>query len=50
MQDDMIGVGSVTNGAQVTVPAIVVDGLRDAAYAEIGSPGEALDTAAFARA
>jgi hypothetical protein len=49
MQDDMIGVGSVTNGAQVTVPAVVVDWLRDAAYAEIGSPGEALITAASSR-
>ena len=49
MQDEMIGGGSVTDGAQVTVPAIIVDGLRDAAYAEIGSPGEALSTAAFSR-
>ena len=49
MQDDMIGVGSVANGAQVTVPAIIVDELRDAAYAEIGSPGEALSTAASSR-
>ena len=48
MQDDMIGVGSVANGAQVTVPAMVVDSLRDAAYAEVGSAAEALDTVAFA--
>jgi len=48
MQDDMIGVGSVANGAQVTVPAIIVDSLRDAAYAEIGAAAEALDTVAFA--
>jgi hypothetical protein len=48
MQDDMIGVGSVTNGAQVTVPAVVVDSLRSAAYAEVGSAAEALDTVAFA--
>jgi hypothetical protein len=48
MQDDMIGVGSVTNGAQVTVPAVIVDSLRSAAYAEVGSAAEALDTVAFA--
>jgi hypothetical protein len=33
---------------QVTVPANIVDWLRRAAYAEIGSAAEALDTAAFA--
>jgi len=49
MQDEMIGGWSVANGAQVTVPAIIVDELRDAAYAEIGSPGEALSTAASSR-
>jgi hypothetical protein len=48
MQDEMIGGGSVTNGAQVTVPAIIVDWLRSAAYAEVGSAAEALDTVAFA--
>jgi hypothetical protein len=32
-------------GARVTVPAMIVDSLRDAAYAEIGSVSEALDTA-----
>jgi hypothetical protein len=36
-------------GAHVMVPAIIVDWLRDAAYAEIGSPGEGLITAAFSR-
>ena len=34
--------------AQVTVPAIIVDRLRSAAYAEIGAVAEALDTVAFA--
>jgi hypothetical protein len=48
MQDEMIGGGAVTNGAQVTVPAIIVDWLRNAAYAEVGSAAEALDTVAFA--
>jgi hypothetical protein len=48
MQDEMIGGGSVTNGAQVTVPALIVDWLRNAAYAEVGSVAEALDTVAFA--
>jgi hypothetical protein len=48
MQDEMIGVGSVLSGAQVTVPAMIVDWLRDAAYAEIGSVSEALDTAVLA--
>ena len=37
----------VSDGALVTVPASVVDWLRRAAYAEIGSAAEALDTAAF---
>ena len=36
-------------GAHVMVPAIIVDWLRDAAYAEIGSPGEGLLTSAFSR-
>jgi hypothetical protein len=48
MQDEMIGAGSVPNGSQVTVPALIVDWLRSAAYAEIGSAAEALDTVAFA--
>ena len=38
----------VLGGALVTVPASVIDWLRRAAYAEIGSAAEALDTAAFA--
>jgi hypothetical protein len=38
----------VSGGALVTVPASVVDWLRRAAYAEIGSAAEALDTIAFA--
>jgi hypothetical protein len=33
--------------AQVTVPAMIVDWLRRAAYAEIGSAAEALNEAAF---
>jgi hypothetical protein len=40
---------TLNRGAHVMVPAIVVDWLRDAAYAEIGSPGEGLITAAFSR-
>jgi hypothetical protein len=47
MQDKMIGQRSVSGGALVTVPASVVDWLRRAAYAEIGSAAERLDTAAF---
>lgn len=39
--------GQVSDGALVTVPASVVDWLRRAAYAEIGSAAEELDTAAF---
>ncbi len=38
----------MSDEALVTVPASVVDWLRRAAYAEIGSAAEALDTAAFA--
>ena len=34
--------------AHVTLPAIIVDWVRDAAYAEIGAVAEALDTVAFA--
>jgi len=34
-------------GAQMTVPAMIVDWLRRAAYAEIGSAAEALDMVAF---
>lgn len=47
MQDEMIGQGQVLDGAQVTVPAGIVDQLRRAAYAEIGSAAEALDMVAF---
>ena len=36
-------------GAQVTVPSIVVDPLRSAAYAEVASAAEALDTVALSR-
>ena len=44
-QDIPVGDGFVLDcGAQVTVPAMIVDWLRDAAYAEIGSAAEALDT------
>ena len=39
--------GQVSGGAMVTVPASIVDWVRRAAYAEIGSAAEALDTAAF---
>jgi len=39
--------GQVSGGALVTVPASVVDWVRRAAYAEIGSAAERLDTAAF---
>jgi hypothetical protein len=49
MQDHLIPRhGQVSGGALVTVPANVVDWLRRAAYAEIGSAAQALDTAAFA--
>ena len=51
MQDQgiPIGGGFVQDcGAQVTIPAIIVDWLRSAAYAEIGSAAEALATVAFA--
>lgn len=48
MHDHVIPVDrQVSDGALVTVPASVVDWLRRAAYAEIGSAAEALDTAAF---
>jgi hypothetical protein len=49
MQDEMIGGGSVANGARVMVPAVIVDWLREAAYAEIGLAAEALDAVAFDR-
>lgn len=39
---------TLDRGAHVTVPAITVDRLRSAAYAEIGAVAEALDTVAFA--
>jgi hypothetical protein len=51
MQDQNIAIDGgfkLDRGAYVMVPAIIVDWLRDAAYAEIGSPGEGLITAAFA--
>lgn len=48
MQDERSGQVLVLGGAQVTVPARVVDWLRRAAYAEIGSAAEAIDIAAFA--
>jgi hypothetical protein len=50
MQDQNIAIDEgfkLDRGAHVMVPAIIVDWLRDAAYAEIGSPGEALLTNAF---
>jgi hypothetical protein len=48
MQDHCItDHGQVSGGALVTVPASVVDWVRRAAYAEIGSAAERLDTAAF---
>jgi hypothetical protein len=47
-QDTHIGEGlALDRGAHVTVPAMIVDWLRDAAYAEFGSPGEALIAAGF---
>ena len=47
MQNEMIRQRLVLDGALVTVPASVVDWVRRAAYAEIGSAAERLDTAAF---
>lgn len=38
-----------TAGIRVTIPATIVDWVRRATYAEIGSAAEKLDTAAFAR-
>ncbi len=52
MQDQNIPVGEgfeLDCGAQVVVPSIVVDPLRSAAYAEIASAAEALDTVALDR-
>jgi hypothetical protein len=44
MQDQiMVGRGSVFSGAQVTVPAEMVDALRSAVFAEIGGATEAID-------
>jgi hypothetical protein len=40
--------GQRLDETQATIPAIVVDCLRSAAYAEIGLAAEALDTVAFA--
>lgn len=49
MQDHFIACCEpVSSATHVTVPASVVDWLRRAAYAEIGSTAEALDEAAFA--
>ncbi len=52
MQDQGIPAGEgfvLECGAQVIVPARIVDWLRDAAYAEIGSAVQALDAVAFDR-
>lgn len=52
MQDQNIPVGEgfeLDCGAQVVVPSIIVDPLRSAAYAEIASAAEALDTVALDR-
>jgi len=49
MQDHSITVeGTTSDGAQVIVHPQIVDWLRRALYAEIGSAAETLDTAAFA--
>ncbi len=49
MQDHLIpDHEQAMGGALVTIPASIVDWLRRASYAEIGSTAEALDTAAFA--
>jgi hypothetical protein len=37
------------DGRFVTVPAVVVDGLREATFAAVGKAGEALNEAAFAK-
>jgi hypothetical protein len=48
-QDTHISEGfTLDRGSHVMVPAIIVDWLRDAAYAEIGAVAEALITVAFA--
>jgi hypothetical protein len=49
MQDEISGGQWQVGGTQVTIPARVVDWLRRAAYAEIGSAAQAIDTAAFAK-
>ncbi|MGO9448941.1 MAG: hypothetical protein ACLP04_09845 [Solirubrobacteraceae bacterium] len=52
MHDQGIPIGEgfeLDCGARVTVPAMIVDWLRSAAYAEIGSAAESLDTVAFSR-
>jgi hypothetical protein len=50
MQDEVsCGQGQVLGGAQVTIPARIVDWLRRAAYAEIGAAAQVLDMVAFAR-
>jgi hypothetical protein len=49
MQDDIIpGEAGMQGGAEVTIPAKVVDWLRRAAYAEIGAAAQAIDGVAFA--
>ncbi len=48
MQDQRSGQVQVLGGTRVMVPAVIVDWVRRAAYAEIGSAAEALDMAAFA--
>jgi hypothetical protein len=47
MQDDYDRTQRVPDDALVTIPASIVDWLRQAAYAEIGLTAETLDTAAF---
>jgi hypothetical protein len=50
MQDHVIPTDArASSGYRVTIPATIVDWVRRATYAEIGSAAEKLDTAAFAR-
>ena len=49
MQDHVIPTRSrASSGFRVTIPAVIVDWVRRATYAEIGLAAEKLDTAAFA--
>jgi hypothetical protein len=49
MQDNVIPTHARTSGGiRVTIPAMIVDWVRRATYAEIGLAAEKLDTAAFA--